>query len=74
MSAHDAIKTYLRSLTPETRRTVLRAIERSRLKGDDDTVKLYLLGALRDIVRENGEEVPRVGSPARAFFAHIEPS
>ncbi|MFL5266558.1 MAG: hypothetical protein ACJ8AH_08180, partial [Stellaceae bacterium] len=74
----DKLRTYLRELKPEARALLLAEVERAQLRGHRVPAADFLLEELRRDVRggraETASELAdRIGTPARMFFAPLEP-
>jgi hypothetical protein len=66
------LREYLTELSPESHRTLMRSIDRSRARGEFSSIHEIILEALREVMDlEPG--VDRVLSAERAFFAPLEP-
>jgi hypothetical protein len=69
----ERLRQYLRELSPQARSMLIGALERSVLRGDQVDGGDLILLELRRVVREQREDVPRIGNSARLFFKPIEP-
>jgi hypothetical protein len=74
----DKLRTYLRELKPEARALLLAEVERAQLRGDRVPAGDFLLEELRRDLRQAraetaSEQADRIGTPARMFFAPLEP-
>jgi hypothetical protein len=75
----ERLRQYLSELKPATRSILIGELERSVLRGDETTGTSPVLGAslvlqeLRQVIREQHEGSPRIGSGARLFFKPLEP-
>ena len=69
----ERLRDYLRNLKPEARAMLIVELERAQLRGDDMAGSTLVLTELRRIIRDNAQQVPRVGSAARLFFTPFEP-
>jgi hypothetical protein len=75
----ERLRQYLRELKPAARSTLIGELERSLLRGDEASGVSPVLGAslvlqeLRQVIRDQREGAPRIGSSARLFFKPLEP-
>jgi hypothetical protein len=69
----ERLRDYLRQLPPAAQSLLIAELERAALRGDDIPGGDALLQEVRDAVREAGISTPRIGSPARLFFAPLAP-
>ncbi len=69
----ERLRQYLRQLSPAARALLVTELERSVLRGDAIPGGDLVLQAVRSIVRESGEQAPRIGNPARLLFEPVEP-
>jgi hypothetical protein len=78
-AAVERLRQYLRELKPAARSILIGELERSLLRGDEGAGVSPVLGAslvlqeLRQVIREQREGAPRIGSVARLFFKPLEP-
>lgn len=68
----EKLRAYLRELTPEARALLLAELERSAQAGGQLPASDFLLRELR-AEAHTGREANRVATPARLFFAPLEP-
>jgi hypothetical protein len=76
--ALDKLRTYLRALKPGARALLLAEVERAQARGDHVPAGDFLLEELRRGLRAGrpetaSEMADRMGTPARMFFAPLEP-
>jgi hypothetical protein len=74
----DKLRMYLRELKPEARALLLVEVERAHSRGDRVPAADFLLEELRRDLRQArvetaSELADRIGTPARMFFAPLEP-
>jgi hypothetical protein len=74
----DKLRAYLREWKPEARSLLLVELERAHLRGDRVPAAEFLLAELRRDTRQTRSETAseladRIGTPARMFFAPLEP-
>jgi hypothetical protein len=71
----DRLRQFLRELPSGARSLLMTELERAVLRGDEVPGGDMLLQEVRAAVRDSGEHAnaPRIGAPARAFFAPLEP-
>ena len=69
----ERLREYLRELPAGARALLITELERAVLRGDDIPGGDMLLQEVRTVVRAAGEQVPRIGNPARMFFRPAEP-
>lgn len=69
----ERLREYLLSLKPEALALLITELERGLLRGDDMPGAELVLTELRRNLRDSGQRVPRVGSPARLFYRPLEP-
>jgi len=74
----DKLRMYLRELKPEARALLLAEVERAHVRGDRVPAAEFLLEELRRDQRQArpetaSEQADRIGTPARMFFAPLEP-
>jgi hypothetical protein len=75
----ERLRQYLSGLKPAARSILIGELERSVLRGDDASAANGVIGAslvlqeLRQVIREQREGSPRIGSAARLFFRPLEP-
>jgi hypothetical protein len=69
----EQLRDFLRPLKPEARALLVTELERSLLRGDAIPGCQLVLNELRDMIRQSGHPLPRVGNPARLFFRTFEP-
>jgi hypothetical protein len=72
VSKAEQIRSFILELPADSRLSLMRALDRARLKGERDPVKDLLMDAMRDVVRQSAEEVPRVYTASRLFFEPLE--
>lgn len=72
VSKTEQIRSFIFELPADSRLSLLRALDRARLKGERDPVKDLLMDAMRDVVRHSAKEVPRVYTASRLFFEPLE--
>lgn len=71
--ALDRLRGYFQSLGPQALITVLIALERGILRGDDIPELQVVIAELRTEIIKSGHKPPRIGNPSRLFFQPIEP-
>jgi hypothetical protein len=70
----ERLREYLAQLPPQSQALLMREFERSLERGEDVTVANFVLGQLRQIVRNaNVEDPARTEDPARLFCRPLEP-
>ena len=69
----DKLRQYLRVLKPEARALLVAELERGMLRGEGLPGTDLVLQELRTSMRGAPQQGERVGSPARLFFAPVEP-
>jgi hypothetical protein len=70
----ERLREYLAQLPPQSQALLMREFERSLERGEDVTVANFVLGQLRQIVRNDDEQVTaRAEDPARVLFRPLEP-
>jgi hypothetical protein len=69
----DRLRQFLRELPSGARSLLMTELERAVLRGDEIPGGDMLLQEVRAAVRDSGEQAPRIGAPARAFFRPLEP-
>jgi hypothetical protein len=69
----ERLRQYLRHLPPATRAMLIGELERALLRGEEIPGGDFLLQEVRSAVRAAGEQMPRIGNPARLFFRPLEP-
>jgi hypothetical protein len=69
----ERLREYLRNLKPEARAMLIVELERAQLRGDDMSGSDLVLAELRRAVRDEAQQVPRIGDAARLFFMPFEP-
>lgn len=70
----ERLRDYLAQLPPQSQALLIREFERSLERGEDVTVANFVLGQLRQIVRNTDEDAPaRTEDPARLLFRPLEP-
>jgi hypothetical protein len=68
----ERLREYLRELPPGARALLITELERAVLRGEDIPGGDMLLQEVRTVVRAAGDQVPRIGNPARLFFRPVE--
>jgi len=69
----EQLRQYLRQLPPATRAMLIGELERALLRGEEIPGGDFVLQEVRSAIRGSGEQMPRIGNPARLFFRTIEP-
>jgi hypothetical protein len=69
----ERLREYLRTLKPEARAMLVQELERNMLNGEESAGNDLILQELRRAIRADAQPVPRIGDPARLFFASLEP-
>jgi hypothetical protein len=69
----ERLRQYLRQLPPASRALLIGELERALLRGEEIPGGDAVLQEVRSALRASGEQVPRIGSPARLFFRPVEP-
>jgi len=70
----ERLREYLAQLPPQSQALLMREFERSLERGEDVTVANFVLGQLRQIVRNDDQQVTaRSEDPARVLFRPLEP-
>jgi hypothetical protein len=69
----ERLRAYLRTLSPAARTLLIAELERGLLRGEDVAGAELVLEELRRSIRAAGQPMPRLGEPARLFFAPLEP-
>jgi len=69
----ERLRDYLRELKPEARALLMAELDRARLRGEEVPAADLILQELRRTAPANAEPPPRIGDPARLFFAFFEP-
>src|SRR6516225_6560490 len=72
-SAIERLRDYLRKLAPETQLTVLLALERGILRGENLPALDIVVGELRSGISKWSRKHNRIGNPFRLFCHAIEP-
>jgi hypothetical protein len=71
--AVERLRWYIRKQAPQTQKTILMALERGILRGEDMPALQFVMTELRSELRTAADKPKRVGSPARLFFEPIGP-
>ncbi|MTW15186.1 hypothetical protein GJ689_03075 [Rhodoplanes serenus] len=72
--ASEKLRAYLRALSPQARAMLMAEVERGLQNGHDHLpAPDLLLTHLREVLRDEDPVPDRTGSPARLFFAPVEP-
>lgn len=66
------LRAYLSGLEPRTRVRLLLELERGANDANRDPVQHFLLGEVRAVVQEQGDEAPRVPDPMRLYLDPID--
>jgi hypothetical protein len=69
--AVERLRWYIRKQAPQTQKTILMALERGILRGDDTPALQFVMAELRSELRTAQDKPKRVGNPARLFFEPI---
>lgn len=69
----ERLRGYLRQLPPASRNLLIAELERALLRGDDVPGGDLLLQEMRSLLRESGQQAPRISAAARLFFKPLEP-
>jgi hypothetical protein len=69
----DRLRQFLRELSTGARKLLVAELERAVLRGDGVPGGDMLLQEVRAAARSAGEQAPRLGAAARAFFRPLEP-
>lgn len=71
--AVEHLRAYLRDLQPQARALLVAEIERGAVCGAQIPGAALILEELRPVLRQAGQRLARVASPARLFFRPVEP-
>jgi hypothetical protein len=71
--AIERLRWYIRSQSLQTQMTILTALERGILRGEDMPALEHVMDELRSEIRKAPEKPKRIGNPARLFFQPIGP-
>lgn len=69
----DRLRQFLRDLKPDAQALLIAELERSLLRGEEETGAELVLQELRRFARESGRSSPRTGNLPRLFFQPLEP-
>lgn len=69
----DRLRQFLRDLKPDAQALLIAELERSLLRGEEETGAELVLQELRRFARESGRSSPRAGNLPRLFFQPLEP-
>jgi len=69
----DRLRQFLRDLKPDAQALLIAELERSLLRGEEETGAELVLQELRRFARESGRPSPRAGNLPRLFFQPLEP-
>jgi hypothetical protein len=69
----ERLRGYLRQLPPASRNLLIAELERALLRGNDVPGGDLLLQEVRSVLRESGQQTPRIAAAARLFFKPLDP-
>ena len=68
----DQLDAYLTGLTPKAAETLMREVERDRLRGGNGFPHEFVLEKARAVLQKNDASCDRIGSPRRVFCQPFE--